>query len=330
MKIGRDIYFYEGDRVDNPRRNYFGHYQGMASSNFLVIAGESQCLVDSGIDRGPHRRRIEAQIADDGVDMGRTRVVAFSHAHPDHVLMAKRMSLSQELRFYLHEDNRDFMINEEYSFEAFFNYPKHIRREILVLPSWVIKRYLKAIGMSFGYIKAEAFFKDGDSLDFGTEMRAVPLSSHCRGHVGFYFPEEKILYSGDLFDHRCSDGASIVAADSSYERAFEDIDRILGLDVELLVPGHGTLIRGRDAIRERLLQVKAGTGSYATRILSSLPKEKESAIALPEITERAFEASNAYNAFSRRIISYHVLCHLQCRGLVASRMRLGRSFFYAV
>ena len=50
MKIGRNIYFYEGDTVDHPRKNYFGHYRGMASSNYLVIAGEVQSLVDSGID----------------------------------------------------------------------------------------------------------------------------------------------------------------------------------------------------------------------------------------------------------------------------------------
>jgi glyoxylase-like metal-dependent hydrolase (beta-lactamase superfamily II) len=184
--------------------------------------------------------------------------------------------------------------------------------------------------LSFGYIKAERFFKDGERLGFGTEMRVIPLASHCKGHVGFYFPEEKILYSGVLFDPRCADGASIVAADSSYEQAFEDIDTVLGLDVEILAPGHGPLIRGRETIRKRLLEVKEGTKAYASKILSCLPTEESGGLAIPEIAGRVFDDSNAYNAFSRRIISYHVLCRLQGQNLAACKMKRGRSFFYAL
>ena len=320
MQITKNIFFYEGDFVDRSKKNYFDYYQGMASSNFLVIKDRNQFFIDSGMYYGPHMKRIEWEMKKDNVDINKTKYIIFSHSHPDHFLFAKKLSLDSDfkIKFMMHYDNKNLIINEDYFFEAFFNFPRQIKQEILILPSWILKVYLHAIKMDFDYMRCDHFFSENDVFNFGTKIEAVKLFSHSTGHVGFYFPKEKIFYSGDLFDSRCSDGAGILVSDSSYEFALKDIDRVKKYDIEILIPGHGPAVYGRENVLHMLNQVKKGTKDYIQNILKYLPDSSSRGIRISKLTDFIFHDTIAYNGFSRRIIIYNCLKYL---------LKLGRAGF---
>jgi glyoxylase-like metal-dependent hydrolase (beta-lactamase superfamily II) len=316
MRLGQKVYFYEGDYVDKKRKNYLDYYKGMASSNFMLITGARQVLIDSGCPEGPHRQRIHKELLADGIDLDATSRVIFSHAHPDHILMAKELSKRKPLEFSIHRDNEALIRHEYFLFESVFNLPEYVRREIIPFPDWMAKAYMKMIGMTFGYLRVKDFFSDGDIVHHDPEIIAVGMPAHSPGHVGFYFPAEKIFYSADLFDFRCVDGADVNVGCSSYEKALADIEKAKSLDIEILVPGHGMLIVGKDRIRETLDKVAEATRRYAQDIIEHLRVGQENAVSITELQRLVFPDEISYNAFSRRIITFNILDFLIKEGKV--------------
>jgi glyoxylase-like metal-dependent hydrolase (beta-lactamase superfamily II) len=70
--------------------------------------------------------------------------------------------------------------------------------------------------------------------------------AHTRGDTLIQLPAQRLLYSGDILFHG---GHPIVWA-GPVSGWIAACDRILGLDVETIVPGHGPLA-GRDAVHEQ-------------------------------------------------------------------------------
>jgi glyoxylase-like metal-dependent hydrolase (beta-lactamase superfamily II) len=83
---------------------------------------------------------------------------------------------------------------------------------------------------------AEAL-KDGDRVG---PLLVVHTPGHTPGEVVFYHPARKILFSGDAAVER--EGQLTLAAPrfaTSVDQAVQSLSRIRGLDVEILLPGHG-------------------------------------------------------------------------------------------
>jgi glyoxylase-like metal-dependent hydrolase (beta-lactamase superfamily II) len=334
VKLGQKVFFYEGDYVDKSRKRYVDYYKGMASSNFMLIAGPEQLLIDSGCPVGPHWKRIENELLADGNDLNRTTHVIFSHGHPDHVIMAKELCKKRPIRFSIHKDNERILRNRHFFFETIFNFPEDVRNEILVFPAWIVKAYLGLLGMDFGYLKAQRFFSDGEVVNEDPKIVVVEMPAHSPGHAGFYFPDEKIFYSADLFDLRCIDGADVIVGSSSYARALGDLERVKSLDIDILVPGHGMLIVGKDRIKETLDKITEATRRYLNDVLACLPTDKAAAICITDLQPKAFPGAISYNAFSRRILTYNLLEYLQNEGRVGCVYRRNahrrRAYWYAV
>ena len=311
MKLTKHIYFYEGDYLNKKRIKYSNYYRGIGSSNFLVLKGKEQVLLDSGMHIGPHIPRQSRQLKEDGISLLDTTKVIFSHAHPDHILYAKKLSKQKKIDFYMHEHNEHLTVSSDYFFEAFFNFPNIIQREIYKIPKPIAKIILKAIGYNFEFIRVKEYFDDDIPFNFDISIKPVDLSGHSKGHHGFYFPGEKVFYSADLFDIRANPGTSIGNADSDYIASISDIEKVMNLDIECLVPGHGRLIEGRKNIKSFLESLLINTKGYTQKILEYLPLEKTQAITLSQLTKIIYKDSISANGFTRHIITYNCLKHLQ-------------------
>jgi glyoxylase-like metal-dependent hydrolase (beta-lactamase superfamily II) len=323
MKIAENIYFYEGDYI---KKSKFP-YSGIGSSNFMLITGDDVVLIDSGMTRGPHRKRQARQMKQDGTEASNASHVLFSHVHPDHVMHAKNLCKKKNLNFMFHKDNEQFSRRDEYLFLSHYNYPDYILEEIHGLPMWFVKAAMKRF-FGFDYIKMSGTFEDGQVLKFNCNIEIVHLPSHFPGHVGFYFPKEKILYSADLFDFRVAEGGIINSALSSYELVFSDIAKIREYKIKTLIPGHGTIIQGEKNISEALNRVEQGTKSYAIKILKVLKENHSKGISLSDMLPRIFERSIAYNESARKIILYNTLMHLRNRGEVGYVIHNKRASWY--
>ncbi len=318
MKITENIHFFEGDYIDKTKTKYSDYYKGIGSSNFIILKGKEQVLIDSGIHVGPHIPRLNRQLVKEGIHLINTSKVVFSHAHPDHVLYAKKLSRQKNIEFYIHKHTEPQTISSDYFFESFFNFPISIQREVYKMPKYFLKLYLKCIGYNFRYLKIKAFFEDEFPFDFEIPIEPVHMPGHTTGHIGFYFPTEKIFYSADLFDTRSNPGASIGSSDSDYLAALNDIERVSRLDIEIMLPGHGRPIFGKKEIKAFLNQLMINTKRYPKIILKKLPSGKDDAVTLSKLTREIYPDSIACNGFIRHIITYNCLKHLQREKKVGS------------
>jgi len=94
----------------------------------------------------------------------------------------------------------------------------------------------------------------GQRFRFGTvDVIALHTPGHSPGHVCFYLPARRLLLSGDLI---LGEGTVVVRDMAAY---LTSLERLLGLDVDLIAPAHGPLVtdgprRIRAYIEHRLMR----------------------------------------------------------------------------
>lgn len=117
--------------------------------------------------------------------------------------------------------------------------------------------------------------RDGDELpvDGGeSALRALETPGHSGDHLCFLRPSDGVLFTGDLV---LGEGSSLVGhPEGSVSECLESLDRLLGLEPRLLLPGHGPdvpdaagrLSAYRDHRRERTRQVREALESGARSV----------------------------------------------------------------
>jgi cyclase len=92
-------------------------------------------------------------------------------------------------------------------------------------------------------------FSDRLELDLGGKtLRLVRTPGHSPDGVSVYLPEDRVLFGGDAV----VTGIVPAIQDGDSRQLEASLRRLLALEVETLVPGHGPVVRGPDAVRDWL------------------------------------------------------------------------------
>ena len=87
----------------------------------------------------------------------------------------------------------------------------------------------------------DAPLTDGETVsEGGVALRTLHTPGHAADHVAFYWEAERVLFSGDLIL-----GAGTVVLqprDGALEEYLASLERVAGLDMAVIAPGHGPLI----------------------------------------------------------------------------------------
>jgi glyoxylase-like metal-dependent hydrolase (beta-lactamase superfamily II) len=102
-----------------------------------------------------------------------------------------------------------------------------------------------------GYLGGEDFqYDDNERISFGDgELHVLHTPGHESGHCCFYESGDKVLFSGDNI---LGYGTAVIRPpDGNMTDYLESLERLLGFDISLILPGHGPLIGKPEAkIRE--------------------------------------------------------------------------------
>ena len=102
-----------------------------------------------------------------------------------------------------------------------------------------------------GYLGGEDFqYDDNDRIAFGDgELHVLHTPGHESGHCCFYDGGDKVLFSGDNI---LGYGTAVIhPPDGNMTDYLQSLERLLGFDISLILPGHGPLIGKAEAkIRE--------------------------------------------------------------------------------
>jgi len=213
--------------------------------NWVIYADATGVTVIDGGYPGQSAMLVES-LSCIGRSPADVRAILITHAHIDHI--GGLPSLVELTHAPLYASERE---------------AAHARREFLEqISPWTIARnllkprwrgWVRRIGPLIGgglktsLPTATAFPNSGALLVPGGPI-PVATPGHASGHIGYYFPAERALASGDslVTAHLTSGihGPQLLpsAFHESQAEAAATLDRFLGLDVDVILPGHGPLL----------------------------------------------------------------------------------------
>lgn len=154
------------------------------------------------------------------IDLQKVRYVVNSHDHEDHT--------GNNSLFTKHFPRAKIFAHKLAQMNVAFPPPKPWYRRFLFGPEeasevHVIPRELK--------------------LQSQRDLQVIHTPGHTDGHICLYDPQNKILLTGDLFIAETLD-TQLEEADGP--QWITSLEQVLGLDIELILDGHGVVLRGAD------------------------------------------------------------------------------------
>ena len=182
---------------------------GMVATNcYLIINKENkEALL---VDPADNALRISNVIEENGCTL---KAILLTHGHFDHIMALNDLKKRYNVPVYAHEEEED-----------------------------VLKQSSLNLSGSIGQIyttQADVYVKDGEHLKLaGLDVIVLYTPGHTKGGVCYYFPEEKVLMSGDTLFH-CSIGRTDFPTGSMSQlvRSVKEQLFVLPDDVQVY-PGH--------------------------------------------------------------------------------------------
>jgi hydroxyacylglutathione hydrolase len=186
--------------------------------NSFFIDGAKKILIDPG-----HRhlfQHVKSGLAQIETTPEQIDVVLVTHGHPDHLEMVG--SFGPSTRWGMSRIDYEFV--------------------------------MKYIGSPVEFPKPAFFIQEGDLTLGDKTFQAILTPGHSPGSICLYWPEKKVLFTGDVVFSQ-SIGRTDLPGGSG-KQLKESISRLAELDVEVLCPGHGDVVAGRENVKKNFKMIR--------------------------------------------------------------------------
>jgi len=147
-------------------------------------------------------------------------LVIVTHGHPDHVEAVQR--LKKPTLFAMNQEEHTFI--------------------------------KKIAGNYFKIPEPDFFLGEGDLTIGDNTFQIIVTPGHSPGSICLYWSERKVLFTGDVIFNRGIGRTDLPGGDSKLLK--ESIKNISKLDVEYLLPGHGEMVVGVEAVQGNFQMVE--------------------------------------------------------------------------
>lgn len=200
--------------------------------NTYVIRGDMTVLIDPGHSK--FLKQLFYQMEQDGLPPDAIDLIITTHSHPDHL---------EGLEAFLDKPVKIAMSQEEHRY---------------LLESG--KHLFEMMGQPPPPFRIDFYLKDGE-LHLGEKsFDIIQTPGHSPGSLSIYWPERKGLFTGDVVFFRGIGRTDFLEGDS--RALMESIERLSHLQTEILLPGHGEIILGRDAVLENFETIRQSFYPY--------------------------------------------------------------------
>ena len=184
--------------------------------NTYLIDGTEKILVDPGHSHLFHHVKDGLS----GLDLAPDQVgmVVVTHGHPDHLEAVQEFDKPTLVAMSMEE--RQF-----------------------------IARYasLYPVAKRLDALEPDLFLQEGE-LTIGQEtFQVLSTPGHSPGSICLYWPRQKVLFTGDVVFGGGGIGRTDLPGGDGRQLK-ESIEKLTGLDVEYLLPGHGDVVIGKEAV----------------------------------------------------------------------------------
>ncbi len=187
--------------------------------NTYLIDGAVRILIDPG-----HRHlftHVTGGLADRGLEMDDIGMVLCTHGHPDHI---------ESLGLFSDRPAQTAIHAAEWRF---------CEEMAPLLQS--------ALGMTLDGLSPDILLTEGELTIGDVDLEVFHTPGHSPGSVCLYLPDEKMLITGDLIFKDGLGRTDLPGGNGAQIK--ESIRRMSRLDVAWVLPGHGDIIAGTDAVQ---------------------------------------------------------------------------------
>ncbi|MBI5590454.1 MAG: MBL fold metallo-hydrolase [Deltaproteobacteria bacterium] len=211
----------------------------LKSLNSYVVKGKDRNLViDTGFNQKTCLEAMQTGLGALGIDLSRTDFF-ITHLHADHFGLVTRLATGTSQIFFSRPDAEIMESWEGFepmiAFAAKNGFPEDALRSALE----------QHPGNKYGsdWMPALNFLADGNRIDVGDYgFECIETPGHTLGHICLYEPDQRLLIAGD---HILGDITPNIQCWSDAENPLRhylaSLDKIRGVAVDLVLPGHRSL-----------------------------------------------------------------------------------------
>lgn len=223
---------------------------GTSVHNFYVVTeGGRATVVDAGCSK--EWSKLVKGLASIGLRPADVEAVIVTHAHSDHLGFGKEAS-DHGLSIKVHEDEETRALGQYQGKQA---------AGATELPFWrpVVWSFIFAL-FKAGIMKRASLgrvetIRDGEQLGLPGAPRVIHTPGHTEGHASFLFPGKRLLFTGDalvtmdLIGDGIGPGPQLMNDKFHNDAALarDTLDRLICLEADLVLPGHGEPWHGTPA-----------------------------------------------------------------------------------
>ena len=205
--------------------------EGLGIANvYLLASPEGLTLVDCGVPG--EAGKIAGQIKKAGYAIADLRQVIITHAHNDHTGSLKEIISLSGAKVLAHQDEVPFLA-----------------RTAKILPGSRLQRFLFWLSARLmpgpSAVAVDIALEDGEIVPGTGGFMAVHTPGHTPGSLCLYHPERYILICGDAIinKHPLTGKKGLRESEATFSanpaQMRESIRKLAGLDVDVLLCGHG-------------------------------------------------------------------------------------------
>ena len=113
---------------------------------------------------------------------------------------------------------------------------------------------MKHLGPQMEFPKPAFFLQEGDVKIGDSSLQVILTPGHSPGSICLYWSEKKALFTGDVIFNQSIGRTDLPGGSGKLLK--ESITRLAELDVEVLCPGHGDVVVGRENVKKNFKMVK--------------------------------------------------------------------------
>jgi glyoxylase-like metal-dependent hydrolase (beta-lactamase superfamily II) len=280
---------------------------------FAIAAVDGVVLVDTGLYEPGALKQLERALDQAGLGLEHVRLLVCTHAHSDHYGLAAPIIERSGCELWMHP-NHAHMTKAARDPDRTFERRLEVARHSGVPPNQLAEYDAARRGRGFGI--AEIVLPDRDLVtgvqietDLGTwQVHETP--GHAPSHVVLHQPDRGLLLSGDHLLGRVSLYYDYGHTPDPTGEFLDSLDVVDGLDVQLVLAGHGRPVRDAHALIEANRRAIAERIERVRRAISDGPRTPFDVV--PELLQAEPDSPMMVNWGLSETLCY--LQHLERRG----------------